>query len=261
MLSLRLTALSLVLSLGVMSLGFTAAPVFAAAPECAADATVASRVDAAFARADRPAKQRERDEARHAEVGFFLSYVKPGDHVLDLGAGGGYSSMLLSAAVCDGSVDSHDPEEWDVKFNALPGRQAMAAARPNIHLVQADFDKLPVPATLYDVAFLGMIYHDTYNFDGHDSAKVLGSLKATLKPGGLVIVTDHNTATGVGSTATNTLHRIEKKTVLNDFAAAGFVLVADDPVLSNTTDDHSKNVFDDSIRGHTDRFALVFKKP
>ncbi|MBW8881902.1 MAG: class I SAM-dependent methyltransferase [Asticcacaulis sp.] len=253
---LRMTSLALILSLGVM-----AAPAFAAAPECAADAPLSVRVDAALAKPDRPDKQRERDEARRPEVEFLIAHVKPGDHVLDLGAGGGYSSMVLSSAVCDGSVDSHDPEDWDVKFNALPGRQAMAAARPNIHLVQADFDKIPVPATPYDVIFLGMIYHDTFNFDGHDSAKVLGSLKAALKPGGIVVLTDHNTAPGVGSTATNTLHRIEKQTVLDDFKAAGFELVEDSPVLSNSTDDHSKNVFDPSVRGHTDRFALVFRKP
>ena len=256
-----LASVAMVSALGIGALGATTLPAFAAAPECAADASLATRVDAALARTDRPAEQRERDEFRRPEVEFLLSHVKPGDHVLDLGAGGGYASMLLSSAVCDGVVDSQNPELWDVKFKEMPAREALAAARSNIHLLQADFDKLPVPTPLYDVAFAGMIYHDTYNFDGHDAGKLLAGLKAVLKPGGLVVLTDHNTAPGVGAGATNTLHRIEKQTVLDDFKAAGFVLVEDNGVLANTTDDHSKIVFDPSVRGHTDRFALVFKKP
>lgn len=257
MISQRILYIALVLSLSSLPHAAMAAE----APECAPSATLDTRVEAVLAKTDRPAKQHDNDANRLRETRFLLSHVKPGDHVLDLGAGGGYASYLLSAAVCSGSVDSQNPQKWDIDFKALPAREAMAAARPNIHLVQSDFDKVPVPATPYDVIFIGTIYHDTYNEAGHDALAMDKTLLTTLKPGGLVILTDHRTAEGVGASVTNTLHRIDKATVLADFKAAGFELVEDNDSLANPSDDHTKNVFDPSLRGHTDRMALVFRRP
>ncbi|MFT4075898.1 MAG: methyltransferase domain-containing protein [Asticcacaulis sp.] len=261
MVSQRILSFALVLSLAGSLFGLTHTAMAAEAPECAPSATLDTRIEAVLAKADRPAKQRANDANRLSETRFVLDHVKPGDHVLDLGAGGGYASYLLSAAVCSGSVDSQNPQKWDVDFKALPAREEMAAARPNIHLVQSDFDKVPMPATPYDVIFIGTIYHDTYNEAGHDAVTMDKTLLATLKPGGLVILTDHRTADGVGAAATDTLHRIDKATVLADFKAAGFELVEDNDSLANPADDHTKNVFDSSIRGHTDRMALVFRRP
>ncbi|ESQ87706.1 hypothetical protein ABAC460_18710 [Asticcacaulis sp. AC460] len=254
MVSLRSLSLALILSL-------SAVPALAS-PDCAIDASLDTRVSAAVARADRPADQRERDAVRKAEVDFLLGHVKPGDHVLDIGAGQGYASYLLSAAVCDGKVVSQNPQSWVDFYKMGPARDAMVAARSNISLMTADFTAMPAPATPYDVIFLGMVYHDTYNHQPADYnvQTFLGLLKSQLKPGGVVIITDHDTAAGVGIDQTNTLHRIEKARVLADFKAAGFELAEDSPVLE-TDEDHSKNVFDPTVRGHTDRMALVFKRP
>ncbi len=234
----------------------------AAAPSpCSSKADLDSRVTAALSAKDRPADQRAKDEQRLSEVRFVLSHVKPGDHVLDIGAGGGYASMILSTAVCNGEVDSQNPQNWDVAFKQAAAREAMAALRPNIHLLQADFDKIPVPAKPYSVIFIGTVYHDTYNEAGHDAIAMDKALFATLKPGGLVIVTDHKTAPGAGFSQTSSLHRIEEATVLADFKAAGFELVEDSAALANPADNHTLMVFDPAIRGKTDRMALVFRKP
>ncbi len=237
-----------------------AAPALAQS-ECAASASLDTRLAAALAKPDRPDKVKANDPVRDSENRFMLQYVRPGDHVLDLGAGGGYSTWLLSAAVCGGDVDSQNPSEWVSSPNAQAARTALAAARPNVHLVTSDFDKVPVPAKPYDVVFIGTIYHDTYNMPGADGVKLDQNLLATLKSGGLVVVIDHTAPAGSGITDTNTLHRIDKAKVLGDFKAAGFELVSDSPALANPADDHSLKVFDPAIRGHTDRMALVFKKP
>lgn len=238
------------------------APAFAATaplPECAAKTSLDDRVQAVLAKPDRPDSQKANDANRSSEVKFVLAHVKPGDHVLDLGAGGGYSSMVLSAAICDGQLDSQFTPGGNEK--ALAARQAWLSARPNIHAVVSDFDKLPAPAKPYDVIFVGTIYHDTYNVAGASIATQDKALFAALKPGGILILTDHRTADGAGSSQTNTLHRIEKKTVIDDFKAAGFELVEDSPALANPADDHTLKVFDPSLRGHTDRMALVFRRP
>jgi predicted methyltransferase len=43
--------------------------------------------------------------------------------------------------------------------------------------------------------------------------------------------------------------------------AAGFEYVGQSRALHNPKDPHTKIVFDPSIRGHTDRFMLKFRKP
>ena len=57
------------------------------------------------------------------------------------------------------------------------------------------------------------------------------------------------------------LHRIDPAVVKADFLRAGFVLEAESDMLKNPADDRSLNVFDDKIRGKTDRFMFKFRKP
>ena len=55
-------------------------------------------------------------------------------------------------------------------------------------------------------------------------------------------------------------HRMDPETIKADFAAAGFVLEAESPILRMADDDHSKGVFDPAIRGRTDRVVYRFRK-
>ena len=221
------------------------------------------RVDAAFAAPDRPAGQKARDADRRDEVKFVVSQVHTGDNVLDFGAGGGFSTMILSSVVGpQGHVDSQNPTQWVEKSEKLRAAQAfLAKTRPNIGLVTAKFDEIPLPAKPYDEVVSVMIYHDTFNDLGTDTLKMNKALFAALKPGGTYIIIDHNDLAGAGTKTTNTTHRIEKSALVEQVKAAGFVVVEDFKGLENPADDHTKNVFDPSLRGHTDRFAIVFKKP
>ena len=56
-------------------------------------------------------------------------------------------------------------------------------------------------------------------------------------------------------------HRIDPAVVRRDFERAGFVFDGESRVLANPADDHSKAVFDESVRGSTDRFLYRFRKP
>jgi predicted methyltransferase len=84
---------------------------------------------------------------------------------------------------------------------------------------------------------------------------------AALKPGGVYVVLDHAAMPGSGVSATETLHRIDPARVKADVLAAGFKLDAESTILADKADDHTKNVFDPAIRGHTDQFLFRFKKP
>ena len=82
-----------------------------------------------------------------------------------------------------------------------------------------------------------------------------------LTPGGIYVVIDHMAEPGSGTRDTETLHRIDLAAVKPQVMNAGFLYFGSTAVLRNSTDDHKKPVFDPSVRGHTDQFVLVFRRP
>ena len=95
-----------------------------------------------------------------------------------------------------------------------------------------------------------------------DPAQVLRTVFNSQKPGGTMAVVDHVANPGGDTRAVvEALHRIDPATIRRDFEAAGFVFVGESDILRNPQDDHSKNVFDPSIRGHTDRVVYRFRRP
>ncbi|GGZ42124.1 class I SAM-dependent methyltransferase [Asticcacaulis endophyticus] len=218
--------------------------------------------EAAMAATDRPPQHTERDAARKPEMAFLLPYIKAGDTVLDMGAGGGYTSMLMSTAVGDtGKVYVQNPASWVENYKMQPALDYLTSKRANVTVVVAPFEDIPAPAKPYDVIFAGMIYHDTFNDPKADVAKMNAALFKAIKPGGYFIITDHKAPDGSGLRDTNTTHRIDQQTVIDGVTKAGFKLVLDSDALSHPEDDRSLNVFDAKIRGKTDRMALVFQKP
>ena len=82
-----------------------------------------------------------------------------------------------------------------------------------------------------------------------------------LRPGGVYVIVDHAARDGSGDADINELHRIDEAFVRAQVEAAGFELQGEADILANADDDRTLNVFDPSIRRHTDRFVLVYRKP
>jgi len=82
-----------------------------------------------------------------------------------------------------------------------------------------------------------------------------------LKPGGYYVIVDHAAPAGSGLKNTEDLHRIDEAAVRAEVEKAGFKFDGESKVLANPADPKDKIVFDPSIRGKTDRFALRFVKP
>jgi predicted methyltransferase len=90
----------------------------------------------------------------------------------------------------------------------------------------------------------------------------LKAVYAAMKPGAVIGVIDHVANPNSDTRATvDKLHRIDPNVVKADFKRAGFVLVGTSDLLRNPADDHSKLVFDPTVKGKTDRFIYKFKKP
>ena len=194
------------------------------------------------------------------EVIAFIG-VKPGDKVADI-VGGRLTASLAQAVGPSGTVYAVETAEMvKVHPEGLKGMNDLAVQMPNI-VVSHDPILSPLPPGL-DAVFIRQDYHDLYDkFMGPvDVAAFNKMVFAALKPGGVYVVLDHAAVKGSGIDATDTLHRIDPGRVKADVLAAGFKLDAESVLLANAGDDHSKNVFDPSVRDHTDQFLLRFKKP
>jgi len=194
------------------------------------------------------------------EVIAFIG-LKPGDKVADVVAGR-LTASLAQAVGPSGKVYAVETAEL-VKAHpqALSRMQELAAALPNV-IVSDDPVSTPLPSGL-DAVFIRQNYHDLYDkFMGPADVPAFNkAVFAALKPGGVYVILDHTAAAGSGIGATDTLHRIDPARVKADVLAAGFKLDAESAVLANASDDHTKSVFDPSVRGHTDQFLFRFKKP
>lgn len=242
----------------------------AAALAVAAPAMAATAPDYAAALADpkRPAEAKELDASRKpAETLTFLG-LKPGMKVADIMTGSGYWAEIMADAVGPkGKVTAFEPNQFYTQPDEQKKWQALVARRPEVKWVRYPFEAFSAPANSFDFTIINMSYHDLYwqsdkyGIPRTDPAAFVKTLFAATKAGGIVGIVDHVGAPGDTRVIVDKLHRIDPAVVKADFAAAGFVLEADSPLLANPADDHSKLVFDPTVRGKTDRFLLRFRKP
>jgi len=230
---------------GIVAAGCASPPAFDA--RAAAESVIASPI--------RTDQDRRTDAARKPVDFLAFAQVRPGLRVLDVSAGGGYTTQLLALAVGPtGTVYAQTPRPGE----ALTKRLA-EHPQPNIVLVIRPFDD-PIPADTpkLDVVTLVLNYHDI-SYLPVDRAKMNARIFAALKPGGRYVIVDHSARAGTGISQGKTLHRIEEAVVRDEVRKAGFVLDAEGDFLRNPADTR-----DDSSgrpRVPTDKFVLRFVKP
>lgn len=239
------------------------------AQETAASAqeTIDPAITAAVADAGRLAADLEEDAQRHpVEVLHFLG-VKPGMHVLDFGGGPGYYTSLLSRVVgADGGVIIYNDDLYTKFYGERLQARLAEDPLPNVQALVSPVNELTLEPGQLDAALFVMAYHDLYHTpaagtDATDVPGVVAKVFAALKSGGVVIVQDHVATAGADvADSANSTHRIDPEAVRRVFSAAGFVEDGQSPLFANPEDDHTKSVFDASVRGNTDRFMLRFRK-
>ena len=233
----------------------------AASTGLAADANIAG----ALADASRPDKDRALDAQRKAAEVVELSGLKPGDAAADVFPGSGYYTRIFAKVVGPkGKVYAVVPTEAAEKpYKPLEPMKALASepGYGNVEPLVQHMNAFDPPQKL-DLVFVSQFYHDMHNtaYGGPDIASVNRAVFKALKPGGRYLIIDHS-APGTGISTTNTLHRIDEAAVKSEVEAAGFKLDKSSAVLANPADPHTANVFDPSVRGKTDQFILVFRKP
>jgi len=202
------------------------------------------------------------DARRQAAAVLAFAGVKPGDTVVDYLPGAGYWTRIFTGVVGPkGKVYALWPAAG-AKYaeKSLPALQARGLANVVAQVQPTDLPTAPQPVDLF---WTVQNYHDIPNKGAGEPA--LRAFDAAvfqlLKKGGTYVVIDHADAPGTGLTGTETKHRIDPAAVRRQIEATGFRFVGASKVLANPADDHSKNVFDPTVRGKTDQFVLKFRKP
>ncbi len=219
----------------------------------------------AVANPNRPDTDTKRDADRKPAESIAFAGIKPGDKVADMIPGRGYFTRIFSKVVGPkGWVYSFIPSDLDelYKKNNITIPPPSNPNFPNVSFIHAPIAKFVAPEKL-DVVWTSQNYHDMHDkfFGPADVAAVNKAVYDALKPGGVYIVLDHVAEKGSGLRDTDTLHRIDPAQVKKEVLAAGFVFAGESDVLRDPADDHTKNVFDKSIRGKTDQFIFKFRKP
>lgn len=244
-----------------------------------AHAAEVAYVAAAVNDPNRPPEDKARDANRKPLQTLSFAGIKPGDKVVDLLAGDGYWTRILSRLVGPkGNVYAIapilGPPPWSPAAGGAdnPVDALLAIQRT---LAFENVTALLLGLSAYGGAEIGLpeqvdmvwsadAYHVLHNKNGLDAPldllAVNQAIFRVLKPGGIYYVVDFATTKGTGFSQTETLQRADAKAVKAEVLAAGFVFDGESQALSVATDDHALPVQDNAAHP-TDRFAMRFKKP
>jgi predicted methyltransferase len=214
----------------------------------------------------RPASYRAADPLRKPAETLAFSGAKPGMTIGEFYPAGGYFTRMLSDVVGpNGHIYAIENAGWN---DSVKDDRAMLAEGKwkNVSLDVQPFGSAKFPKPL-DLAWVTQNYHDMkiakYGPGGHpvDTVAFDRAVYAALKPGGIFFVLDHQGPPNMTETDIAKMHRINRDLVVREVTSAGFKLAAEGNFLHRPGDDHTKPIFDPSIRGHTDQYALKFVKP
>ena len=216
----------------------------------------------------RPEADRNDDAARKPAEVLAFAQIRPGDTVLEMEAGRGWYSDLLSSAVGPtGKLIVQYPPQFNYGDAAFKARTD-AGRLKNATITVTAFDKLQAPDGSVDTVLWILGPHEVYFTPRNAQAGVLGDPQKTyaeivrvLKQGGTFIAMDHAADAGAPNSIAQTTHRIDPAVVLASAKAAGLTFVDKSDVLANRSDDRTKMVFDATVRRHTDQFLFRFRKP
>jgi arsenite methyltransferase len=138
------------------------------------DAAMSRRVESVYTTPDVVAQRRE--------VLRILD-VRPGEHVVDVGAGPGFLAVEMAAALGpDGRVHAVDPSE---SMRALAEARTRPAGGAHVELSEGSANTLPLPDASVDAAVSTQVFEYVAEVPG-----ALAEAHRVLRPGGRILVLD-----------------------------------------------------------------------
>jgi predicted methyltransferase len=215
---------------------------------------------AIIAAPDRTDADRQTDKRRDPAKLLAFTAARPGMKVLDMGAGGGYSTELMARAFAPtGVVYGQNPADLGERAKTRFEARLQTPAGKNIVSLVRPFDD-PVPADVRELDLITFLfyYHDT-TYMTVDRGEMNRKLYAALKPGGVLVIADHSARPGDGTSVGKSFHRIEESALRREVEAVGFKLVAEGDFWRHPEDPRDFSIQPPSGRA-VDEFVLEFQK-
>jgi predicted methyltransferase len=213
---------------------------------------------------ERPTAFAELDPLRGPASLLAFAQIEEGEKVGDYIMGGGYWTRILSHVVGPhGRVYAFQPDEFiEFRPDYAKEQDAAVAGRANVAPLHGPIAAPSFPEPL-DTVIVFQNLHDLYLDSMPEGAadRAITALYGALKPGGTLLIVDHNSVNDAGIAAASSLHRMDKQVAIAALTNVGFVLEAEQNFYRQTDDPRTASVFDAGVRGRTDRFTLRFRKP
>ena len=205
----------------------------------------------------RPEADKARDGARRPFQVLTLLGVQEGWTVVDVSAGGGWYTRVLSAVVGPTGKVISQVGPRALQNNNGQATRDLASSLGNVEPFFGNMDEIPAGSA--DAAVTALNFHDAYNFRGEEGAQsFLKDIFNALKPGGVAVIIDH---AGTMEMDNAGLHRLPSVIARALIQQAGFQVVRESDILHTTADDHSVSSNDDTLGRNTDRFLFIVRKP
>ncbi len=195
-----------------------------------------------------------------------LAGASEGQRVLDVFSGGGHYSEMLAEVVGPGGALISWNNAFFLRLAADEREERALASRfGQVEEVGAEIQDFDWPVNL-DLIVMTTVFHDLWVprivGEEYDAVTpVISGMFKSLKPGGRVLIVDHVAPEGLAADRAADLHRIEPSYVVALFAGAGFELESTSDILRNDSDNYEVSIFNKAVRGRTDRFVHVYRKP
>lgn len=233
---------------------------------CSQDLSEMSIQERSLHQSDRYSTDKKSDIKRKPLQILEFSGVSEGMQVIDLLGGGGYYTELFDYIVGNTGKVYLQNNSLFLRFSQEEIQKRLKNNRlSNTIRLDSEFADMKLP-TNTDLIFIGLSYHDIYvpredPVITADRDEFFTQVLAALKPGGNLLIIDHNAKPGSGKSTTKKLHRIEEQWAIKDIESAGFTFIKSSDILKNPKDDYSKDIWSKAVIYKTDKFIHLYQKP
>ena len=223
------------------------------------------KVNAALQSDIRTEAEQERDRNRKPLETLQFFGLRDDMRVLELVPGGGWYTKVLAPVLADNGKLYVSLGTGRVKQNLsdTPGFEGMEVLELDTSFEgdgpfgTNNLDKVEFPVKDLDMA---LTFRNMHNFTPDARAKLNRAVFDALKSGGLYGVVDH-TARHMEPMTRENRRRMDPVVAIKEVLDAGFELVSSSDLHYRPDDELRFEVGRKTVRGNTDRFTLLFRKP
>lgn len=224
-----------------------------------------AKLKAALAMDHRSAENRERDENRNPVEAMRFCRLEETMTVVEFGPGSGWYTEILGPVLQEnGRLIIAYKGSWMDGLDPLLARDFMSAVekQPIDISWNSEQKRFDVGDVVYDVkdADLALNIREYHNFGPEGAGRVNRATYDALRPGGYYCIIDH-TRRHMEPTNQENRRRSDPVQVILEVQAAGFELIDSSDLFFKPDDELRYEVGRKTVKGNTDRFSLLFRKP